>query len=65
MKIKIEYDIDTTSRYDYEPSFRTVKKVYNVDGIDAEDYMNELKALPKLTKVQKERLNELIKKYEL
>ena len=27
--------------------------------------MNELKALPKLTKVQKERLDELIKKYEL
>lgn len=26
MKIKIEYDIDTTSRYDYEPSFRIVKK---------------------------------------
>ena len=26
MKIKIEYDIDTTSRYDYEPIFRIVKK---------------------------------------
>ena len=26
MKIKIEYDIDTTSRYAYEPSFRIVKK---------------------------------------
>lgn len=26
MKIKIEYDVDTTSRYDYEPSFRIVKK---------------------------------------
>lgn len=41
MKIKVEYDVETTSRYDYEPSFRTVKKVYNVDEIDAEDYINE------------------------
>lgn len=59
MKIKIEYDIDTTSRYDYEPSFRTVKKVYNVDEIDAEDYMNE-----KYSDLEEEELEKMIDNFD-
>lgn len=59
MKIKIEYDIDATSRYDYEPSFRTVKKEFEVDEFDVEEYL-----LEKIEDLEEEELEKMIDNFD-
>lgn len=41
MKIAKTYDKNITSSNDFEPCFKTIKETYNVDEIDAEEYLSK------------------------